>query len=205
MDNQMFVCPPTRKRKWVWGEAGKGGSDPPVRTTHAILTLPQGGGFESLLPSGSAGVAAPFPDFSAPAFRFTSLLFRFLPLLLVCTDSRSPRLRMAFWWPLLVLALAYGFCRFLLMLIPPSVPSIEVDASDGMYCSFLLSVSFFSFFFCLCSLFWWSAFLWSFAYSVRSFSQCWTICSGPKRIVIFTWVSLLLSLSCCANCDLLLF
>lgn len=38
---------------------------------------------------------------------------------------------MAFWWPLLVLALAYGLCRFLLMLIPPSVPSIEVDASDG--------------------------------------------------------------------------
>ncbi|OAY77304.1 Aldehyde dehydrogenase 22A1 [Ananas comosus] len=37
---------------------------------------------------------------------------------------------MAFWWPLLVLALAYGLCRFLLMLIPPSVPSIEVDASD---------------------------------------------------------------------------
>ncbi|XP_030474618.1 aldehyde dehydrogenase 22A1 [Syzygium oleosum] len=37
---------------------------------------------------------------------------------------------MAFWWPLLVLALAYAVCRFLLMLIPPNVPSIEVDASD---------------------------------------------------------------------------
>ncbi|XP_061349225.1 aldehyde dehydrogenase 22A1 [Gastrolobium bilobum] len=37
---------------------------------------------------------------------------------------------MAFWWPLLVLAFAYGICRFLLMLIPPKVPSIDVDASD---------------------------------------------------------------------------
>ncbi|KAL8153673.1 hypothetical protein V2J09_011433 [Rumex salicifolius] len=37
---------------------------------------------------------------------------------------------MAFWWPLLVLAFAYAICRFLLMLIPPNVPSIEVDASD---------------------------------------------------------------------------
>ncbi|KAK3418064.1 hypothetical protein EUGRSUZ_H04040 [Eucalyptus grandis] len=37
---------------------------------------------------------------------------------------------MAFWWPLLVLALAYALCRFLLMLIPPNVPSIEVDTSD---------------------------------------------------------------------------
>ena len=38
---------------------------------------------------------------------------------------------MAFWWPLLVLAFAYGICRFLLMLIPPKVPSIDVDTSDG--------------------------------------------------------------------------
>ncbi|XP_072975938.1 aldehyde dehydrogenase 22A1-like [Typha angustifolia] len=37
---------------------------------------------------------------------------------------------MAFWWPLLVLGMAYALCRFLLMLIPPNVPSIEVDASD---------------------------------------------------------------------------
>ncbi|KAB1213844.1 Aldehyde dehydrogenase 22A1 [Morella rubra] len=37
---------------------------------------------------------------------------------------------MAFWWPLLVLAFAYAICRFLFMLIPPNVPSIEVDASD---------------------------------------------------------------------------
>ncbi|KAJ7980388.1 putative Aldehyde dehydrogenase [Quillaja saponaria] len=37
---------------------------------------------------------------------------------------------MAFWWPLLVLAVAYVICRFLLMLIPPNVPSIDVDASD---------------------------------------------------------------------------
>ncbi|KAL6193654.1 hypothetical protein ACLB2K_034738 [Fragaria x ananassa] len=37
---------------------------------------------------------------------------------------------MAFWWPLIVLAFAYAICRFLLMLIPPNVPSIEVDASD---------------------------------------------------------------------------
>lgn len=107
----------------------------------------------NLLPSGSAGVAAPFPDFFAPAFRFTSLLFRFPPLILVCTDLRSPRLRMAFWWPLLVLALAYAFCRFLLMLIPPSVPSIEVDASDGTYCSFPPFRFPFFFLFCLCSLF----------------------------------------------------
>ncbi|XP_024022284.1 aldehyde dehydrogenase 22A1 [Morus notabilis] len=39
---------------------------------------------------------------------------------------------MAFWWPLLVLAFAYALCRFLLMLIPPNVPSIDVDASDVM-------------------------------------------------------------------------
>ncbi|KAF5738766.1 aldehyde dehydrogenase 22A1 [Tripterygium wilfordii] len=37
---------------------------------------------------------------------------------------------MPFWWPLIVLAFAYAICRFLLMLIPPSVPSINVDASD---------------------------------------------------------------------------
>ncbi|MQM10438.1 hypothetical protein Taro_043339 [Colocasia esculenta] len=39
---------------------------------------------------------------------------------------------MAFWWPLLVLGLAFLICRFLLMLIPPNVPSIDVDASDVM-------------------------------------------------------------------------
>ncbi|URE40340.1 Aldehyde dehydrogenase family [Musa troglodytarum] len=33
---------------------------------------------------------------------------------------------MAFWWPLLVLGVAFVVCRFLLMLIPPSVPSIEI-------------------------------------------------------------------------------
>jgi hypothetical protein len=38
---------------------------------------------------------------------------------------------MAFWWPLLVLAAAYALCRVLLLLIPPTVPSMEVDASDG--------------------------------------------------------------------------
>lgn len=38
--------------------------------------------------------------------------------------------RMAFWWPLLVLGFAFALCRFLLMLIPPNVPSIDVDASD---------------------------------------------------------------------------
>ncbi|KAF6164839.1 hypothetical protein GIB67_017042 [Kingdonia uniflora] len=37
---------------------------------------------------------------------------------------------MAFWWPLLVLGFAFVICRFLLMLIPPNVPSIDVDASD---------------------------------------------------------------------------
>ncbi|CAI0626285.1 unnamed protein product [Linum tenue] len=37
---------------------------------------------------------------------------------------------MAFWWPLIVLALAYGLCRFLFMLIPVNVPSIDVDVSD---------------------------------------------------------------------------
>ncbi|CAM8977920.1 unnamed protein product [Rhodiola kirilowii] len=37
---------------------------------------------------------------------------------------------MAFWWPFLVVGFAYGLCRFLLMLIPPNVPSIDVDASD---------------------------------------------------------------------------
>ncbi|XP_059433764.1 aldehyde dehydrogenase 22A1 [Corylus avellana] len=37
---------------------------------------------------------------------------------------------MAFWWPLLVLAFAYAICRFLFMLIPPNVPSIDVDVSE---------------------------------------------------------------------------
>ncbi|GAV70861.1 Aldedh domain-containing protein [Cephalotus follicularis] len=37
---------------------------------------------------------------------------------------------MPFLWPLIVLGFAYAICRFLLMLIPPNVPSIEVDASD---------------------------------------------------------------------------
>ncbi|XP_057958195.1 aldehyde dehydrogenase 22A1 isoform X2 [Malania oleifera] len=37
---------------------------------------------------------------------------------------------MAFWWPLLVLGFAFAICRFLLMLIPPNVPSIDVDTSD---------------------------------------------------------------------------
>uniref|UniRef100_A0A7N0TKF1 Aldehyde dehydrogenase domain-containing protein n=2 Tax=Kalanchoe fedtschenkoi TaxID=63787 RepID=A0A7N0TKF1_KALFE len=37
---------------------------------------------------------------------------------------------MEFWWPVLVVGFAYGLCRFLLMLIPPNVPSIDVDASD---------------------------------------------------------------------------
>ncbi|GAB2294257.1 hypothetical protein Dimus_028472 [Dionaea muscipula] len=37
---------------------------------------------------------------------------------------------MAFWWPLLVLGFAYAVGRFLLMLIPPNVPSIDVDTSD---------------------------------------------------------------------------
>lgn len=40
---------------------------------------------------------------------------------------------MAFWWPIIVLAFAYAICRFLLMLIPPNVPSIDVDASDGTF------------------------------------------------------------------------
>lgn len=37
---------------------------------------------------------------------------------------------MAFWFSLIVLAFAYAICRFLLMLIPPNVPPIDVDASD---------------------------------------------------------------------------
>ncbi|XP_022930425.1 aldehyde dehydrogenase 22A1-like [Cucurbita moschata] len=37
---------------------------------------------------------------------------------------------MAFWWTVFVLGFAYAICRFLVMLIPPNVPSIEVDASD---------------------------------------------------------------------------
>ncbi|KAK9724939.1 hypothetical protein RND81_05G110500 [Saponaria officinalis] len=37
---------------------------------------------------------------------------------------------MAFWWPLIVLGFAYAICKFLLMLIPPNVPSIDVDVSD---------------------------------------------------------------------------
>ncbi|PIA40992.1 hypothetical protein AQUCO_02300045v1 [Aquilegia coerulea] len=37
---------------------------------------------------------------------------------------------MAFWWPILVIVFAFAICRFLLMLIPPNVPSIDVDVSD---------------------------------------------------------------------------
>ncbi|KAI8003371.1 Aldehyde dehydrogenase 22A1 [Camellia lanceoleosa] len=37
---------------------------------------------------------------------------------------------MSFWWPLLVFGFAFAICRFLLMLIPHNVPSIDVDASD---------------------------------------------------------------------------
>lgn len=45
----------------------------------------------------------------------------------------SEQLEMPFWWPLIVLAFAYAICKFLLMLIPPNVPSIDVDASDGIF------------------------------------------------------------------------
>ncbi|RWW86134.1 hypothetical protein BHE74_00005102 [Ensete ventricosum] len=37
---------------------------------------------------------------------------------------------MAFWWPLVVLGVAFAVCRLVFMLIPHNVPSIEVDASD---------------------------------------------------------------------------
>ncbi|ERN02147.1 hypothetical protein AMTRI_Chr02g265620 [Amborella trichopoda] len=37
---------------------------------------------------------------------------------------------MELWWILLVLGSAFAVCRLLLMLIPPVVPSIDVDASD---------------------------------------------------------------------------
>lgn len=45
-----------------------------------------------------------------------------------------------------MIGIAYALCRFLLMLIPPSVPSIEVDTSDGnifsieyFFCDFFFS------------------------------------------------------------------
>ncbi|KAK8940346.1 Aldehyde dehydrogenase 22A1 [Platanthera guangdongensis] len=37
---------------------------------------------------------------------------------------------MVFWWPFLILGVAFAICRLVLWLIPPNVPSIEVDASD---------------------------------------------------------------------------
>ncbi|KAK9147058.1 hypothetical protein Sjap_006961 [Stephania japonica] len=37
---------------------------------------------------------------------------------------------MAIWWPLFVLGFALVICKFLLMLVPPNVPSIDVDTSD---------------------------------------------------------------------------
>ncbi|KAJ0046953.1 hypothetical protein Pint_05597 [Pistacia integerrima] len=49
----------------------------------------------------------------------------------------------AFWWPLIVLAFAYAICRFLFMLIPPIVPSIDVNASEGS--PFYLELSLFLF------------------------------------------------------------
>jgi hypothetical protein len=65
-----------------------------------------------------------------------------LPCCCCCCSESEPRARgdlglapqspaMALWWPLLVLAAAYALCRILLFLIPPTVPSIDVDASDG--------------------------------------------------------------------------
>lgn len=53
--------------------------------------------------------------------------------------------RMAFWWPVLVLGFAFALCRFLLMLIPPNVPSIDVDTSDGtdLYPSLCICLLFF--------------------------------------------------------------
>lgn len=68
-------------------------------------------------------------------------------------SSRNPRVfvtafpcyvnltKMAFWWPLLVLGLAFAVCKLLFMLIPPNVPSIEVDASDSTPLSTLPSLS----------------------------------------------------------------
>ncbi|CAN1162415.1 hypothetical protein LINPERHAP2_LOCUS24496 [Linum perenne] len=38
---------------------------------------------------------------------------------------------MAFWWPLIILALYYGLYRFLLMLILLNVASVDVDVSGG--------------------------------------------------------------------------
>ena len=46
-------------------------------------------------------------------------------------SSSSSVNSMAFWWTVFVLGFVYAICRFLVMLIPPNVPSIEVDASDG--------------------------------------------------------------------------
>lgn len=76
-----------------------------------------------------------FPiDGDAEIYPSSALSFRWI--------SQSPSWRiseqveMPFWWPLIVLAFAYAICKFLLMLIPPNVPSIDVDASDGI--SFLL-------------------------------------------------------------------
>lgn len=45
---------------------------------------------------------------------------------------------MALWWALIVIAFAYVICKFLLMLIPSNVPSIDVDASDGILSLFEL-------------------------------------------------------------------
>lgn len=52
---------------------------------------------------------------------------------------------MAFWWPLFVLGFAYAICKFLFMLIPPNVPSIEVDASDGTSLPLSLSLAIYIF------------------------------------------------------------
>jgi hypothetical protein len=76
------------------------------------------------------------PPIRFPPFFFSSLLR--CNLAAVAPSNRTPSLysatgtlAMAFWWPLLVLAAAYALCRLLLLLIPPTVPSIDVDASDG--------------------------------------------------------------------------
>ncbi|GLJ20831.1 hypothetical protein SUGI_0379820, partial [Cryptomeria japonica] len=37
---------------------------------------------------------------------------------------------MELWWFALVICCAFALCKFLLMLIPPVVPAIDVDASD---------------------------------------------------------------------------
>lgn len=111
------------------------------------------------------------------------------------SDWRGGILEMAFWFPLIVLGLAYAVCRFLLMLIPPNIASIEVDASDGTDRDCISRVSIFRLFLLpVCVYILWLV-GWLLVESfVCWFLQWWMTGIRPKKTATFMWDLLLVSL-----------